>query len=100
MEVAMPSRLRSMLATLAVIGASFTLTMAPAPSYAETGAVRFRVASGGFIIGAGGGEGSLRYRGRLYPLSVGGIGIGVFGAAASDLVGRAYNLRRPSDIVG
>lgn len=83
-----------------MIGSSSTLTIAPTASYAETGAVWFRGASDGFIIGAGGGEGTLRYRGRLYPLSGGDIGIAVFGAAASDLAGRVYNLRRPSDIVG
>jgi hypothetical protein len=90
------SRLRSMLVGVAALGA----VLAPTSSFAETGVVRLRVVNAGFIVGAGGGEGTLRYRGRLYPVSVGGVGIGVFGAAASDLVGRAYNLRRPSDIAG
>ena len=58
--------LRSMLVALAVTGASFTLMMAPTVSYAETGAVRFRVASGKD-------EGTLRYRGRYDLLSGGGI---------------------------
>ena len=40
--------------------------MAPTVSYAETGAVRFRVASGK-------GEGTLTYRGRYDLLSDGGI---------------------------
>jgi hypothetical protein len=42
----------------------------------------------------------LVFRDRTYPLSVGGLSIGTFGAASADLVGRATNLRRASDIVG
>ena len=33
-------------------------------------------------------------------VSVGGIGVGTFGASAAELVGRAYNLRSPYDLVG
>jgi hypothetical protein len=67
---------------------------------AETGAVRVRVVRAGFIVGAGGGDGTLTYRGRVYPFSVGGVGVGMIGASSTDLVGRAYNLRRPSDLAG
>jgi hypothetical protein len=67
---------------------------------AETGGVRVRVVRAGFIIGAGGGNGTLTFRGRAYPFSVGGIGVGMIGASSADLVGRAYNLRRPSDLAG
>ncbi len=36
-----------------------------------------------------------------YPLSVGGVSIGAtIGASGVQLVGRAYNMRRPSDIIG
>src|SRR5215207_7431307 len=54
----------------------------------------------GFIIGAGGGQGALNLRGRDYPFSVSGIGLGAFGASAAEFVGRAYNLRSPYDLVG
>ena len=67
---------------------------------AETGTVRVRVVRAGFIVGAGGGEGTLTFRGKVYPFSVGGIGVGMIGASSADLVGRAYNLRAPSDLVG
>jgi len=42
----------------------------------------------------------LHFRGRNYPLSVGGIGIGTIGAPSEDMVGRAYNLRTAAGIVG
>ena len=74
------------------------------PSYAQrqtqTGDVYVRVVRVGFILGGGGGEGNLTYRGRVYPFSVSGISIGTIGASSADLTGRAYNLRRPSDIAG
>ena len=70
------------------------------PSYAESGTVRLRITRAGFIVGAGGGTGTLVFHGRTYPLSVGGLSVGTFGAATADVVGRAFNLRRAQDIVG
>jgi len=69
-------------------------------SYAETGAVRFHIVKAGFIIGAGGGSGTLRFKGRNYRLGIGGINVGTIGASAVDLVGTASNLRTAGDIVG
>jgi hypothetical protein len=87
------------------IGAALTasalmLSSAPTPSYAETGAVRFSVGSAGFIVGVGGGSGVLRFRGRNYGLSIGGIRIGTIGASATEVRGVARNLRQASDIAG
>jgi hypothetical protein len=73
---------------------------ATVPSQAETGRVRLNITKAGFIIGVGGGTGTLVFRGRSYPLSVGGLSVGTLGAASADLVGRAYNLRRAQDIAG
>ncbi len=68
---------------------------------AETGVLRVEVAKAGFIFGVGGGSGTLLFRGRSYPLSVGGVSFGAtIGASKSDLVGHAYNLHQPSDIAG
>ncbi len=65
-----------------------------------TGAVRLHIVKAGFIVGVGGGSGTLIYHGRSYPLSIGGIGVGSLGVAAVDLVGTASNLRHPADIAG
>jgi len=74
------------------------------PSYAQgqgqTGTVRVKVVRVGLVVGGGGGNGTLTYRGRVYPFTVSGLGVGTIGAASADLAGRAYNLRRASDIVG
>lgn len=84
----------------AVLFAAILLVTPPLPSYAATGSVRINLVKAGFIVGASGGGGILHFRGRNYPLNVGGISVGTIGAARADLVGRAYNLRRAADIVG
>ena len=80
--------------------AAAMLIVATLPSQADTGAVRFRVGSAGFIVGVGGGSGTLTFRGRSYPLRIGGVSLGMIGISSADLVGRARNLRQASDIAG
>lgn len=71
------------------------------PARADSGRVYISVIKGGWVIGASAGSGTLTYRGRRYPLSVGGVSWGlVFGGAKTDLVGTVRNIRRPSDIAG
>ena len=55
----------------------------------------------GWIIGGSGGHGTLNFRGKHYPLSVGGIDYGlVFGGSKSVLRGRVSNISRASDVAG
>ena len=83
-------------AALAVGLASFS-----APSRAETGAVAVIFTKGGFIVGVGGGEGVLTYRGKHYPFTVSGMSVGfTIGASTTKLVGRAINLQGPASIEG
>ena len=83
---------------------ALAVTFAPglaAPTWAATGTVYVEIAKAGFIVGIGGGRGTLVFQGRRYPLSVGGLSFGAtIGASKADLVGRAYNLRRATDITG
>ena len=76
------------------------LTGALSWSYAETGSVRFNIVKAGFIVGVGGGSGTLNFQGRNYQLSIGGINVGTIGASAVELVGTAENLRTAADIAG
>lgn len=85
----------------AICIAAATLVGASTKSHAQTaGSVRLHIVKAGFIVGVGGGSGTLIYQGHRYRLSIGGIGIGSLGIAAVDLVGTASNLRTPSDIAG
>ena len=85
---------------VSIIVAAIMLAGALSQSYAATGSVRFHIVKAGFIIGAGGGSGTLNFKGRNYRLSIGGINVGTIGASAVDLVGTAQNLRTAADIVG
>jgi hypothetical protein len=83
------------LAGLLVIG---TL---PSAAWAETGSVRVVFTKGGFIVGVGGGEGVLIFRGHRYPFTVSGMSVGfTIGASTTQLTGQALNLRSPGDIQG
>jgi hypothetical protein len=77
------------------------MSVSAGPGWAATGTVHVEIAKAGFIVGVGGGRGTLVFQGRHYPLRVGGLSFGAtIGASKAELVGRAYNLRRPSDITG
>jgi hypothetical protein len=71
------------------------------PSRAETGAVTVVFTKGGFILGVGGGNGVLVFRGHRYPFTVSGMSVGfTIGASTTKFVGRALNLRSPYDLAG
>lgn len=74
--------------------------MAAAPAVLQNGIVNLNVFSAGLIVGAGGGEGTLTFAGQVYPISVGGIGIGMIGFAGGQIEGVAHNMRSPADIAG
>ena len=84
----------------AIVAAAAMLAGASTQSHAQTGAVHLKVVKAGFIVGVGGGHGTLTYHGHVYRLSVGGVGLGSLGIAGADLRGVAYNLRSPADIAG
>jgi len=73
----------------------------PTAAQADTGAVRVVFTKGGFIVGVGGGQGVLTFRGRHYPFTVSGMSVGfTIGASTTQLSGHALNLRNPGDIQG
>ena len=84
-------------AVLALVGVAGLSTA----SQAETGAVRVVFTKGGFIVGVGGGQGVLTFRGHHYPFAVSGMSFGAtIGASTMELVGRARNLHSPGDLAG
>jgi hypothetical protein len=71
------------------------------PAQADSGSIVLTVYKAGWIIGGSGGYGTLTFRGRSYPLSVGGIDYGlVFGGSKTVLRGRVSNIGRASDVAG
>jgi hypothetical protein len=86
---------------VAMVAALASMSLAAAtPSQAQTCSIRLHIVKAGFIVGAGGGNGTLSCHGRTYRLSVGGIGLGSLGVAAADLAGTAANVHNPADVAG
>ncbi|MBN8919887.1 MAG: hypothetical protein J0H62_04145 [Rhizobiales bacterium] len=68
---------------------------------ADSGSIRFSVIKAGWFIGGSGGSGTLSFRGRRYPIAIGGISAGlVFGASQTNFRGTVTNIRRASDVAG
>jgi len=87
-----------------LLGAALTVLLAcglASPSKADTGAVSVVFTKGGFIVGVGGGEGVLFFRGHRYPFTVSGMSVGfTIGASTTKLSGKALNLNAAADIQG
>lgn len=85
---------------LAVLAFVAAVTL-PTPSRAETGIIHAVVTKGGFIVGVGGGRGTLTFQGHRYPLRIGGMSFGAtIGASTTELRGTARHLNTATDIVG
>jgi hypothetical protein len=68
---------------------------------ADSGTINLTIFKGGWFIGGTAGHGALSFRGRTYPLSVGGIDYGLlFGGSKTVLRGRVSNITRASDVAG
>lgn len=85
--------------------AAFLMLASPAMAQSRslgpsTGTVRLEQVQAGFIASGEAGGGTLRYRGRSYPITVGGLGIGSIGASRSVASGTVYGLHRVSDFAG
>jgi hypothetical protein len=93
-------RVRARMMLVAVLGVSAPIGLAT-PIFADTGAVSVVFTKGGFIVGVGGGQGILVLHGKKYPFTVSGMSVGfTIGASTTKFVGRALNLRSPSDLAG
>ena len=94
--------MRKYLKAIALAAAlGFVATGVATPSLAETGQVSVVFTKGGFIVGVGGGQGVLVFKGKKYPFTVSGMSVGfTIGASTSKFVGRALNLRSPGDLAG
>lgn len=71
------------------------------PARADTGSISFTVVKGGWFIGGQGGEGTLTFHGRHYPITIGGLSAGlVFGGSVTKFRGTVSHIRRASDVSG
>jgi hypothetical protein len=97
LEPFMFATLRPLLIALAAVLAGGVTSTARA----DVGTVRISFVKAGWIIGGAVGSGTLTFRGRTYPLSIGGLTYGLtFGGSQTYLRGRVSNIFRPQDIEG
>lgn len=88
-------------AVLSVIIALMAVSLSSVKSHADSGYVTLTIYKAGWVIGGSGGSGTLKFRGRTYRLSTGGLDYGlVFGGSKTVLRGRVRNINRPSDVAG
>jgi hypothetical protein len=93
--------MRKLAANVALVALLVGVVGVSTPSRAETGEVAVVFTKGGLIVGVGGGEGVLVFRGKRYPFTVSGMSVGfTIGASTTKFVGRALNLRGPASIEG
>jgi hypothetical protein len=96
----MPKDLLHRLAAIALIaliplaGCSSSMKLGPEAiaGLPPDGTVEMNQVQAAFIGSAGGGSGTLYYRGRAYPFKVGGLGVGGIGASTIDAEGEVYKL--------
>ncbi len=68
---------------------------------ADSGTIRLSIVKAGWIIGGSGGSGTLVFKGRSYPLAIGGLSVGfTFGGARATLSGTVSRINRASDVEG
>ena len=89
------------------IGASLSLFLAvggvlfTSAASAADATIEFEIYKAGFIAGVSGGKGKLKFEGKEYPVTIGGVSLGAtIGVSKAELVGEVKNLKKLGDIEG
>jgi hypothetical protein len=72
----------------------------PVAGETPDGTVDMQQVQAAYIASGGGGSGTLFYRGRAYPFTVGGAGIGGIGASTMEASGEVYHLHDVAQFPG
>jgi hypothetical protein len=90
-------RIRTIAAAVVAAGA-VSLSSA---ALADSGTIRFSVFKAAFFVGGSGGDGTLTFKGRNYPVAIAGVSGGLaFGASKTNFRGKVSNIRRAQDVSG
>jgi lipid-binding SYLF domain-containing protein len=88
-------------AAATLIVAAATLLFANLASAAPDGTIELTLYKAGFIVGGSGGSGTLKFKGKQYPVNIGGVSLGAtIGVSKAELIGEVYNMKNASDIEG
>ena len=95
------TRRRCMTVCAAFVLAGASVLAAPPALAAADGAIALEIYKAGFIAGVSGGTGTLTFKGKTYPLKLGGVSLGAtIGVSKAELIGEVSNLKDPADIEG
>ena len=87
--------------SLAVAVIAAGAVSAASAAHADSGTIRFAVYKAAFFIGGSGGEGTLTFHGRTYPISVGAVSGGfAFGVSKTYFRGTVRHISRVRDATG
>ncbi|MER8644362.1 hypothetical protein [Mesorhizobium sp. M1252] len=87
--------------SLAVAAIATVAVGAASAAHADSGTIRFAVYKAAFFVGGSGGEGTLTFHGRTYPISIGGVSGGLaFGVSKTYFRGTVRHIRRVRDATG
>lgn len=87
---------------IAMLLLALGLALPATPSFAQAaGHVRVRIVKAGLLVGGGVGNGTLVYRGKIYPFKITGLSFGITaGATIGRLDGWASDIREVGDFAG
>lgn len=86
----------AVVAMIALAGVGFS-----SAARADSGRISFAVFKAGWFIGGSGGQGTVTFHGRTYPITIGGISAGlVFGASKTYFHGTVKHIRSIRDVTG
>jgi len=90
----------ALIAVIAVVALQLGSAFAQSGELQKSGTVTINQIQVAFIFSGNVGGGKLFYGGKVYPFSIGGLGIGGFGVSSIDARGTIYNLKRVNDFSG
>ena len=88
------------MAVVAVVALQHGSAFAQSGKPTQSGTVTIDQVQVAFIFSGNVGGGKLHYKGKTYPFSIGGLGVGGIGVSSIDATGTVYNLTRLSDFAG
>ena len=88
------------MAVVAVVALQHGSAFAQSGKPTQSGTVTIDQVQVAFIFSGNVGGGKLHYKGKTYPFSIGGLGVGGFGVSSIEATGEIYNLTRLSDFAG
>lgn len=62
--------------------------------------IHFHGGAVGFIVGVGGGDGYVSYRGERYPIEMSGLKVGTIGVSSFEVDGEVFHLHHLEDVEG